>query len=67
MDIIYVLYFFYWKNMIKCKRSKFGISNEIIVNKGQEVDPKKKMIQSQGICRCDIDGKNIVKSMGAKI
>ena len=53
--------------MIKCKRSKFGISNEIIVNKGQEVDPKKKMIQSQGICRCDIDGKNIVKSMGPKI
>jgi hypothetical protein len=31
--------------------------NEIIVKKGQEIDPLEKMVLSQGICRCDVDGK----------
>ena len=31
--------------------------NEIIVKNGQEIDPLEKMILSQGICRCDVDGK----------
>ena len=30
--------------------------NDIIVKNGQEIDPYEKIIQSQGICRCDIDG-----------
>ena len=37
---------------------------EIIVKKGQEVDPMEKMIQSQGICRCDIDGKKHCQVIG---
>lgn len=39
-------------------------TNEIIVKKGQEVDPMEKMIQSQGICRCDIDGKKHCQVIG---
>ena len=31
--------------------------NEIIVRNGQEIDSFEKMVQSQGICRCDLDGK----------
>ena len=31
--------------------------NEIIVKSGQEIDTLEKMIVSQGICRCDVDGK----------
>ena len=31
--------------------------NEIIVRNDQEIDSFEKMIQSQGICRCDVDGK----------
>ena len=31
--------------------------NDIIVKKGQEIDPYEKLVQSQGICRCDVDGK----------
>jgi len=37
---------------------------EIIVKKGQEIDPLEKMIQSQGICRCDIDGKKYCQVIG---
>ena len=39
-------------------------TNEIIVKKGQEVDPMEKMIQSQGICRCDINGKKHYQVIG---
>jgi hypothetical protein len=38
--------------------------NEIIVKKGQEIDPMEKMIQSQGICRCDIDGRKHCQVIG---
>jgi len=38
--------------------------NEIIVKNGQEIDPFEKMIQSQGICRCEIDGKKHCQVIG---
>ena len=38
--------------------------NEIIVRKGQEIDSNEKLIQSQGICRCDIDGKKHCQVIG---
>lgn len=39
-------------------------TNEIIVKAGQEIEPNEKIIQSQGICRCDIDGKKHCQIIG---
>ena len=38
--------------------------NEIIVLNGQEIDPLERMIQSQGICRCDVDGQKHCQTYG---
>lgn len=38
--------------------------NDIIVKKGQEIDPHEKLIQSQGICRCDVDGRKHCQIIG---
>ena len=38
--------------------------NDIITRKGQEIEPNEKLIQSQGICRCDIDGNKHCQIIG---
>ena len=38
--------------------------NNIIVRKDQVIDPNEKLIQSQGICRCEIDGNKHCQIIG---